>query len=176
MRTVETIQGDVLEIENNIVRSWGPHPDKGKRSFAPGHKASTKHGAYSDAIVGEHASQVMEELVGLYPQVAFMSAKSIERYCLAEARLDLMYEAMMGSFDRIGVLDTMKSIPTLMAEIAKSEQISLNYAKELGLTVAAWASIAKNMGFARHFGNENLDKLTSDGRRIREAQGRPVGE
>jgi hypothetical protein len=176
MRTVETIQGDVLEIENNVVRSWGPHPDKGKRSFGLGNKAATRHGAYSDAIVEEHATHVMEELAGLYPQVVYMPARAIERYCLAEARLDLMYEAMSKRFDEIGVLDTMKETPTLMAEIAKSEQISLNYAKELGLTVAAWASIAKNMGFARHFGNENLDKLTNDGRRIREAQGRPVSE
>jgi hypothetical protein len=176
MRTVETIQGDVLEIENNVVKYWGPHLDKGKRSFAPGNKAAVKHGAYSDEIVNEHAVQVMEELVGLYPQVAFMPSRAVERYCLAEARLDLMYEAMMERFDQVGVLETMKETPTLMAEIAKSEQISLNYAKELGLTVAAWASIAKNMGFARHFGNENLDKLTNDGRRIREAQGRPVSE
>ena len=174
---VETVDGRHLRIEDGVVKSWGPAPDLQKRSFGLGHFSSpTRHGAYSDAIVGEHAAQVLEELVGMYPQVAFMPSRAIERYCLAEARLDQMYEAMSERFDEIGVLETMKETPTLMAEIAKSEQISLNYAKELGLTVAAWASIAKNMGFARHFGNENLDKLTNDGRRIREAQGRPVGE
>jgi hypothetical protein len=169
---VETADGRRMRIENGVVKSWG---DGGPpRSFGVGNKsAAIRHGAYSDAIVAEHATQVMEELVGLYPQVAFMPARAIERYCLAEARLDQMYEAMAMRFDQIGVLETMKETPTLMAEIAKSEQISLNYAKELGLTVAAWASIAKNMGFARHYGADKVDELTSEGRKIREAQGRP---
>jgi hypothetical protein len=168
---VETTDGQHITIEDGVVRSWGAHPNSQKRSLGPGHLAArVRHGAYSDKIIDDHAGQVMEELVGLYPQVAYMPSKSIERYCLAEARLDLLYEAMMERIEQVGVLETMRETPTLMAEISKSEQISLNYAKELGLTVAAWASIAKNMGFARHFGNENLDKLTDEGRKIREAR------
>jgi len=172
---VETTDGQHITIENGVVRSWGPHPDRPKRSHGPGNLAvRVRHGAYSDRIVADHAESVMDELVRLYPQVVYMPTMAIDRYCMDEARLDLMYEAMMESVEEIGMLATMKENPTLMSEIAKSEQISLNNAKELGLTVASWASIAKNLGYARHFGNENLDRLTIEGRAIREARGRPT--
>lgn len=164
--------GSVLTVENGVVKSWGDHPVE-RLPFQPGNKAALKHGGYSDAIIKDRAGQVMEQLAGLYPQVLYMPSQVIERYCLVEARLDLLYEAFMGRVEALGsVVKAMSETPTLSSEISKAEQTSLNYAKELGITVAAWAAIAKNLGYARHFASEKVDGLISTGRALREAQGR----
>lgn len=140
-----------------------------KTSFGPGHKTGLFSGQYSKEIVEARAPVVLRRLIDMYPMVLDFPEWVIERYVKVEARLDLMYEYFMELCATVGIAQVPSA---LNSEIAKAEQISLNYAKELGITPAAWASIAKNMGFARHFSNEKLDGLASEGRRIRTEQGR----
>ena len=179
--TVKDNKGRDIRVENGQIVHWGPANGL-HAPFAPGHTAAVRHGAASDRIVKDRVPEIIAQLVAMYPMAMDLPTHIIERWVLVEARLSLMYEYMMKVATGEATIHRERDHecgiecvpPHILSEIAKAEQSSLNYAKTCGMTIESWAGIAKNMGFARHFGTTKVDDLAAEGKRIREAQGRPT--
>jgi len=133
-----------------------------------GNLRSVKHGANSKALVRQYAGELTTQLIRMYPMVMDMPMTIVERYAMNDARCMMLYDYLFKVEEEEGFGATLRT--GLHDQISKAESVSLQMAKELGLTPKSWSDIAKNMGFARHFSNENVGNLTSRGEAILQAR------
>lgn len=141
--------------------SWPPF-EKGNtlgRKFEKGNTLGVRHGANSEAILSERASELRERLLETYE---FLGApvfnEALERYVRAEARSQLLHDwamkvasgqirtARVKSRPQTGI----EAVPPyIWSEISRAESNAQKFAQDLGLDPIGLARIAKELGWAK---------------------------
>ena len=137
----------------------------------PGNLNNLRHGAFSERVLSERSVDIADALFECAPWLLDSDAAGIEHYCRAEARARLLdefawsiVEGRVSVGGRVGVIAVP---PYIWREITGAENNAMRAATSLGLNTEGRLKIAKDAGFAHHFGADRLGTLISRGRELR---------
>ena len=122
------------------------------------------HGATSDRILSTVANEIAEILIRDCPWVLDLDLVAIEQYCRVEARVRLLSDWMNEIIEEKG---PQKVPPYLWGEITRAENNAFRRADSLGLSPEGRMKIAKDASMYRHFSNDRVGGLASQGRDLR---------
>jgi len=155
----------VMRRDGTPAESHGDRRGYSRGSAAPGNTLAARSGARSERLVSEHAEEVLEELVELYPWLTTADGVALDVLVRAKARHDLLaayiediVEGRRRSYPRKGFPDTgIEAVPErVWQQISREARTVLDTASRLGLTAVDRAQLAKDLGLARHYGNERV--------------------
>ena len=161
---VDPKDGSIIRIEDGVVVSWGEHPHTWK-NFGDNNLAAVRDGHLSKRLLSTVADEIAQVLIGQYPWIMQSDTIAIEQYCRVEAVSRLLDERLwQGVEDGKDIL----SLPAfLFSELNKANIAAMRAADRLGLSPESRIKIAKDAGFAMHFGGDELTKLAEEGMRMR---------
>lgn len=137
--------------------SWPP--------FVNGNLAGARHGTRSKRLVDERAAEIHAGLLEVAPWISELDAEAVHRYCRAESRARMLDSYVTAKAAEGGVEAV---LPYLWTEATRAEANAHRFAQDLGLDPTGRAKLAKDLGFAAHFGGESLADLAAEGRAVRE--------
>ena len=145
--------------------SWAP--------FEKDNLVAVRHGAFSNRLVGEKASEVRELLFERYPYLAEETfVEALQRYCRAEARAVMLHNYVVEKAETEGV----DAVPAyLWAEARGADANAARFGQDCGLDPTGHARISRDLGLAQNVRVQQaalqVERLQAEGRRVAERRG-----
>lgn len=155
------------------------------KPFGQGNTDAAKHGAYSDQLVSAGAQELLGQLLETLPWLHEADALTLDGLCRAKWRHDRVDQEIEGiitgeirAHPRKGFPDTgVQAVPErLWQQVSREARSIVEFCGKLGMTPVDRAALMKDTSWAHALNGGRGPQLGEQGRALREARGRAVGE
>lgn len=143
----------------------------------PGNLQALRHGANSEAILSVRMKDILVATAAECPWILQSDEPAILQYCRAEAKARLLDDYIWRLIEpRVGEEDLPPDLaripPYIWSESSKADLAAMRAGDRLGLSPEGRLKMAKDAGFAAHFGQQKLNGLVDTGKELMEARGK----
>lgn len=130
-------------------------------------RTNTGHGANNEVLVGLHAQEVLDELIGKYPWLLDSDEAAVMQFCRAEARARMLHNWAMATAEKYGPA---KVKPYVWQAATQAETNAMKCVDRLGLSPSGRAALMKDQSMSMAFSASSInqiDRLRANGRALR---------
>ena len=149
--------------------------DEGSRTDGagrlPGNLQALKHGATSQQIISIRSKDLLVATAAECPWILDSDEPAIIQYCRAEAKARLLDDYIWQLMENPDGPPLVGNVPPyIWSESSKADLAAMRAGDRLGLSPEGRLKMAKDAGFAAHFGKQKLDSLVAQGRELQESR------